>query len=380
MRQEFFKNARRIVIKVGTSVLTENGQISSARMRALVAGLAHLRKRSSAAQIILVSSGAIGTALAFLKLKKRPVKMEELQALAAIGQPRLMQMYMEAFGAQGMVPAQVLLTWQDLAGRARFENTRRTLEELVRRGAVPVINENDTVSTQEIEFGDNDQLSSMVASLFNADLLILLTDAEGLYADIKAGPSSRLPLVEDLNAEHLALVRDEKKAHTKGGMASKLSAVQKALKAGIPCVMASGAHPKVLEKLFAGEDLGTLFLPKLNRLSSKKHWIAYISKAEGTLTIDDGARKALTQNGRSLLAAGLVKATGHFEAGSAVTVRDLEGRALGKGIVNFSSTDLALIRGLKTEAWEGALGRPCSGEVVHRDNFVPADNLEGSSK
>lgn len=380
MRQEFFRNARRIVIKVGTSVLTENGQISSARVRALVAGLAHLKKRSASTQIILVSSGAIGSALAFLKISKRPSRIEELQALAAIGQPRLMQMYMEAFAAQSLVPAQVLLTWQDLAGRARFENTRRTLEELVRRGSVPIVNENDTVSTQEIEFGDNDQLSSMVAALFNADLLILLTDAEGLYADVKTGASSRLSLVEDLNAEHLALAKDEKKAHTKGGMTSKLSAVQKALKAGIPCVMASGAQPKVLEKLFAGEDLGTLFLPKLNRLSSKKHWIAYISKSEGTLTIDDGARRALTQSGRSLLAAGLIKAAGHFEAGSAVTIRDLEGRTLGKGIVNFSSTDLAGIRGLKTAQWEAVLGRPCSGEVVHRDNFVPAENLEGNSK
>ncbi len=380
MRQEFFKNARRIVIKVGTSVLSEGGEISAARVRSLVAGLAHLKKRSAATQLILVSSGAIGAALAFLKLKKRPSKIEELQALAAIGQPRLMQLYMDAFRAERMVPAQVLLTWQDMSSRARFENTRRTLEQLVRQGAVPIVNENDTVSTQEIEFGDNDQLSSMVASLFNADLLILLTDAEGLYSDLKAGASSRLALVEDLNAEHFALVHDEKKAHTKGGMASKLSAVQKALKAGIPCVMASGSNPKVLERLFAGEDLGTLFLPRINRLSSKKHWIAYISKSEGTLVIDDGARRALTQGGKSLLATGLVKAAGHFEAGSAVVVRDAGGKTLGKGIVNFSSTDLAQIQGRRTGDWEKVLGRPCSDEVVHRDNFVPADNLEGGAK
>ncbi|MBP9733423.1 MAG: glutamate 5-kinase [Candidatus Omnitrophica bacterium] len=380
MRQEFFKNARRIVIKVGTSVLSHDGQLSLARVKALASGIARLKKRSGSVQVILVSSGAIGAALAFLGLKKRPVKIEELQALAAIGQPRLMQMYMESFGTVDVVPAQVLLTWQDLASRARFENTRRTLEQLVRQGALPIVNENDTVSTQEIEFGDNDQLSSMVASLFNADLLVLLTDAEGLYADMKAGASSRLPLVEDLNAEHFALVQDEKKAHTKGGMASKLGAVQKALKAGIPCVMASGAEPRILDRLFDGEDLGTLFLPKINKLSSKKHWIAYISKSEGVLVIDDGAKRALTHGGRSLLAAGLVKATGHFEAGSAVAVKDAEGQVLGKGIVNFSSTDLAQIRGHKASAWEAILGRPCSGEVLHRDNFVPAESLEGSSK
>lgn len=380
MRQEFFKNAQRIVVKVGTSVLSENGQISAARVRALAAGLAHLKRRSAKAQIILVSSGAIGSALAFLKMKKRPAKIQELQALAAIGQPRLMQMYMEAFRSEKIVPAQVLLTWQDLSSRARFENTRKTLEELARRGAVPIVNENDTVSTQEIEFGDNDQLSSMVASLFNADLLVLLTDAEGLYADVKAGASSRLALVEDLNAEHFALVRDERKAHTKGGMASKLSAVQKALKAGIPCVMASGSNPRVLEKLFGGEDLGTLFLPKINRLSSKKHWIAYISKSEGTLVIDDGARRALLQGGKSLLATGLVRAAGHFEAGSAVTLKDADGRALGKGIVNFSSTDLVQIQGRRTEDWEKILARPCSDEVVHRDNFVPAEAAEGGGR
>jgi glutamate 5-kinase len=173
MRQEFFKNARRIVIKVGTSVLSHDGQLSLARVKALTSGIARLKKRSGCVQVILVSSGAIGAALAFLGLKKRPVKIEELQALAAIGQPRLMQMYMESFGTVDVVPAQVLLTWQDLASRARFENTRRTLEQLVRQGALPIVNENDTVSTQEIEFGDNDQLSSMVASLFNADLLVL---------------------------------------------------------------------------------------------------------------------------------------------------------------------------------------------------------------
>lgn len=373
MRQEFFKNAQRIVVKVGTSVLSKDGEISSARVRALAAGLAHLKRLSPRSQVILVSSGAIGSALAFLKMKKRPVKMEELQALAAIGQPLLMKMYMDAFTAEKMVPAQVLLTWQDLSSRPRFESTRKTLEELIRKGVVPVVNENDTVSTQEIQFGDNDQLSSMVASLFNADLLVLLTDSEGLYTDMKAGASSRLALVEDLGQEHFDLVRDEGKAHTKGGMASKLSAVQKALKAGIPCVMASGSTARVLEKLFAGDDLGTLFLPKLNSLGSKKHWIAYISKSEGTLTIDDGARKALVQGGKSLLATGLERAAGHFEAGSAVTLKSSDGRVVGKGIVNFSSTDLVQIRGRRTQEWEKILGRPCSGEVVHRDNFVSVE-------
>ncbi len=380
MRQEFFKNAYRIVVKVGTSVLSEGGEISALRVRALAAGLAQLKRRSPKTQIILVSSGAIGSALAFLKMKKRPSKIQELQALAAIGQPRLMQMYMDAFRAEKIVPAQVLLTWQDMASRGRFENTRKTLEELVRRGVVPVVNENDTVSTQEIEFGDNDQLSSMLAALFDADLLVLLTDAQGLYADMKAGASSRLGLVEDLSQEHFDLVRDERKAHTKGGMASKLTAVQRALKAGIPCVMASGATPRILEKLFSGEDLGTLFLPKLNRLGSKKHWIAYISKSEGTLTIDAGARKALLQGGKSLLAPGLMRASGHFEAGSAVTVKDPDGRTLGKGIVNFSSTDLVQIQGRRTSEWEKILNRPCSGEVMHRDNFVPAEPAEGDRK
>ncbi len=325
----------------------------------------------SAMKRIRRRSGAIGCGMKLLGLKKRPQEMERLQAVAAIGQRRLMQLYEDALGERGMPTAQILLTWDDLGVRRRYQNTLKTIQEVLRYGAIPIVNENDSVSTEEIRFGDNDELSSMVAILFDADLLILLSDANGFYADFKQGAASRISMIDDLSSSIFDHAHDEKGPLTRGGMKSKLKAIERSVEAGIPCILADGRTPGVLESLFEGGDLGTIFLPKItNRKSSKKHWISYVSKSEGTLVVDQGAEEALRVKGKSLLATGIVAIQGHFEAGSAIVVKSESGKALAKGIVNFSSTDLEKIRGLRSDLWAEKLGRPCLDEVMHRDNLV----------
>ncbi len=371
MRERFFKNTRRLVVKIGTSDLESSGDLSNKAVERLAKDLAAVRSRNPKLEVILVSSGAIACGMKLMGLRKRPAEVSKLQALAAAGQPLLMQMYTQAFRAEGVKVAQILLTWEDLGSRKRFENTRRTLAEILAYGALPVVNENDTVATEEIQFGDNDQLSAMVAMMVGADLLIILSDANGFYADVRAGEASRIPVVDDLDASIFDAVKDSRKDFSKGGMTSKLKAVAKATSSGIPCVVAGGKEKRVLSRLFSGEDLGTVFLPKFRKASTKKRWIAYISKPEGSLTVDDGAEVAICKRGKSLLAKGIVDMKGHFKAGDAVSVENRASRVLGKGIINFSSAELEKIKGLDSNRWSGVLGRPCMDEVMHRDNFVP---------
>jgi glutamate 5-kinase len=373
MRSEFFKNAKRVIIKIGSSSLTQDGAFYVKRLHAIAEELAEIMKNADDLKVVLVSSGAIPMGMKQQGLKKRPVEMPKLQALAAIGQPLLLRHFSDTLERHKITAAQILLTWDDFSNRTRFGNTKKTLDELVGRKVVPIINENDTVAVQEIEFGDNDQLSSMTASMFDADLLILLSDSNGFYADYEAGEKTRVPMVDDLNASLFASVRDVKKNLSKGGMTSKLNAIEKALKAGIPCLLADGTRQNTLHDLFGGKDVGTLFLPKLKRMASKKHWIKYISKPEGTLVIDAGAEQAMISRGKSLLSKGITETKGQFEAGASIRIQSERGTILGKGIVNFSSTELEKIRGLRSEEWEKRLGKPCLDEVLHRDNFVAED-------
>lgn len=370
MRERLFRDARRVVVKIGTSTLVANKKFDPRRIRALTGDIAEVSSRNARLQLVLVSSGAIGSGMLKLGRHQRPVEMPKLQAVAAVGQPQLMRHFIDGFEATGRLTAQILLTREDFGSRARFEKMQATLEALAADSIIPVINENDTVSTKEIEFGDNDQLSALVASLIGADLLILLSDADGFYADYKKGPETRVALVDDLHAGIFGAVRDVKRAHTKGGMTSKLQAIDKALKAGIPCVLANGHEPRILSRLFSGEDKGTLFLPKLKRLSSKKHWIAYMAKPQGAVRVDEGAARAVTESGRSLLAKGIAAVPSAFEAGSVVRVENDRGELIGKGIVNFSSAELLKIRGSRSGEWAKILGKACLDEVIHRDNFV----------
>ena len=370
MTRQFLERAKRIVIKIGTSVVTDHQELDEGIIGRIARDVARIYSEHPGTSLALVTSGAIAAGMRILNLRSRPSSIEKLQAIAAVGQRSLMQIYDSAFSKQGILTSQILLTWDDLGHRKRYQNTQKTLKELLRYKALPIINENDTVATEEIQFGDNDQLSAMVAMLIEADLLIILSDANGLYADYKTGRSSRIPMVDDLDASILQTVWDSKKVFSKGGMTSKLASIKKVMGAGIPCLLADGKEQRVLSRLMEGEDIGTLFMPRIKKVPSRKHWIAYVSKSAGTLVIDEGAEEAILKRGKSLLSKGITKVLGHFKPGDAILVQNKTSKVLGRGIVNFSSGEIEKIRGLNSKEWSESLGHPCMNEVMHRDNFV----------
>ena len=273
MRKAYTKDIRNIVVKVGTSVLTQDGRFDRALIAKLGQEISGFLKKGL--RVSIVSSGAIGAGMTILKEKKRPKTMEGLQAAAAVGQRYLMQCYEEAFSRHGFSTAQVLLTWDDLANHKRFMNAKRTLREIQKRALVPIINENDTVATDEIRFGDNDRLSSLLSILVEADLLVILSDTNGLYSD--GGKGRRIQVVEKMGNSVFSHVNDSKKSFTVGGMRSKLEAVQMSTSSGIPVFLADGRQNKVLHRLFTGEDLGTFFLPEVKKGHTKKNWLRYFT-------------------------------------------------------------------------------------------------------
>lgn len=370
IRKAKLTQAKNIVIKIGTSVLSEAGSFRQALLSPLVnETTAYIRQGY---HFILVSSGAIGTGMNLLKLKTRPRSMDSLQATASVGQHHLMRYYQEAFEKEGFLVAQILLTWNDILNRRRYLNAKRTFLRLLQWGIIPIVNENDTVSTEEIQFGDNDQLASHVAMMTDADLLINLSDVEGLYDAGETGKhtSSRIGLVEEVSLKHHHLVHDDTKGVTKGGMKSKLKAAEMTTRAGIPMVIANGKRKGILSEILSGEDVGTLFLPRLQQMSARERWIAFTSKVEGAIIIDPGAALAITQNKKSLLPKGILNIQDHFEKGAVVRIVDSEGRLLAQGISNFSSRDIGLIKGCDTKKSADLLGHKVPSEVVHRNNLV----------
>ena len=362
---------RRVVVKVGSGLITEAGQgPDGKRIAALAADLA--AAVGERREIALVSSGAIVTGMARLGLPARPRSIPEKQAAAAVGQSALMWHYEQAFKKHGLKVGQVLLTGQDVGDRGRYLNARNTLLALLDFGVLPIVNENDTVAVDEIKVGDNDNLAALVAHLIDADLLILLTDVDGLYTgDPRRDPSARrLDTVEVVNEDIRRLVFDEAGAVSVGGMATKLEAAQKAGASGIPMVIANGREPAVVERLLKGELLGTYFQPRDDRLAARKRWIGYAVRPQGRLTVDAGAKKALTERGKSLLPSGLVEISGEFQAGEVVALADAEGGDFARGLVNYDAAELRKIRGAKTADIERALGYKGVGEVIHRDNLV----------
>jgi glutamate 5-kinase len=362
---------RRLVVKVGSGLITEPGQgPDGKRIAALAADLA--AAVGERREVALVSSGAIVTGMARLGLPARPRSIPEKQAAAAVGQSALMWHYEQAFKKHGLKVGQVLLTGQDVGDRGRYLNARNTLLALLDFGVLPIVNENDTVAVDEIKVGDNDNLAALVAHLIDADLLILLTDVDGLYTgDPRRDPSARrLDTVEVVNEDIRRLVYDEAGAVSVGGMATKLEAAQKAGASGIPMVIASGREPAVVQRLLKGELLGTYFQPRDDRLAARKRWIGYAVRPQGRLTVDAGAKKALTERGKSLLPSGLVEISGQFQAGEVVALADAEGGDFARGLVNYDAADLRKIRGAKTAEIERALGYKGVGEVIHRDNLV----------
>jgi glutamate 5-kinase len=362
---------RRVVVKVGSGLVTTPGEGPSSehigRIAADLSALVHEGR-----EVALVTSGAIATGVARLGLTARPRSIPEKQAAAAVGQSALMWEYEQAFKKHGIPVGQVLLTGQDISDRSRYLNARNTLLALLEFGVLPVINENDTVAVDEIKVGDNDNLAALVAHLIDADLLVLLTDVDGLYTgNPRQDPSARrLETVEAITDQIQRLVYDASARVSVGGMATKLQAGQKASASGIPMVIASGREAGLLPRLLKGEPIGTYFQPRDDRLAARKRWIAYAVPPQGRLAVDAGAKKALTERGKSLLPSGVVAVDGQFRAGEVVALTLGDEPEFARGLVSYDADEVRLILGAKTADIARRLGYEGVDEVVHRDNLV----------
>lgn len=362
------REARRIVVKVGSrsivgASLDEGAKPGGGRFAPLADQVAALRAQGRA--VVIVSSGAVALGRGRLGYSAKPRAVGELQACAAVGQSLLMRGWEQAFGGHSIAVAQMLLSHADLEDRERYLNARAALDALLALGAVPIINENDTVAVDEIRFGDNDQLAAMVCTLAGADLLVLLTDVEGL---LDAG-GARVPVIEDLEAAR-ALVGQSRGDVGSGGMQSKLDAARRAARRGVPVVIADARDPEIVQKTIAGEDVGTLVRPHGSRLASRKHWIAFTLRPRGDLILDEGAVAAVREGQRSLLPAGIIGVRGHFSPGDPVILRDLRGAEIGRGLTRYGTEDVAKLAGAKTADIQARLGYHGPDEVVHRDDLV----------
>ncbi|MGA3085017.1 MAG: glutamate 5-kinase [Thermodesulfobacteriota bacterium] len=369
-RKALIKGIKKIVIKIGSAVLTDNGVLYRPAIARLADDIAFLRKKGY--QTAIVSSGAIASGVGKMGLSRKPVTIPQKQAVAAIGQGSLMYAYEEAFNTHQLLVAQILLTREDLTNRQRYLNARNTLITLLEWGIIPIINENDTVAVDEIKFGDNDNLSALIAHLIDSDLLIVLTDTEGLYdRDPREDPKARLiPMVERVDGKVVDYTSKYSGEWGLGGMRSKIMAARKVTAGGIPVIVANGRKSGVLKEIIKGKPLGTLFLPQKPLLSRKKHWIAFTLKPKGEIVVDEGAKKAVTEKGKSLLPSGVVEVRGRFGIGACISLVDQTDRVVGKGLVNYSSSDIMKIRGLKTSEIEKRLEFKYSDEVIHRNNMV----------
>lgn len=359
---QWMRGVRRVVVKIGTGVLTTAGRIDRAVLDGIAADCAQLI--ADGREVVVVSSGAIALGVGALGYPARPKTMDALQACAAAGQGELIRLWQEAFRPHAKVVAQVLLTHSDLADRKRYLNARRALAELSRRGAVAVINENDTVSVDEIAFGDNDALSAQVANLVGADLLVMLSVAPALLDGDR-----RVPIVRAEDASAESFVRTETSSGGKGGMVTKVRAGRAAASVGAAAVIAPGRERGVLARVLAGEDVGTLFVPSVERMASRKHWIAHTLRGKGVIVVDDGAARAVVA-GKSLLPSGITELRGEFGQGEAVDIVKLDGAAIARGITAYGSDELAQIRGKKSADIEPTLGYHLGDEVVHADDLV----------
>ena len=371
IRRKILGKRRRIVVKVGSSILAsiEKG-LHYEVFSHLTKEISDLKRQGY--EIVLVSSGAIAAGMEKLGYKTRPQAITLKQATAAVGQTRLMNIYEKYFSRSQQMVAQVLLTHDDLSHRRRFLNARNTLLTLLELGIIPIINENDTVVVDEIKFGDNDNLSALVTNLIGADLLIILTDIEGICdSDPRVNPRAKcIPLLEDIDVNMEGIVGETKSEMGVGGMISKIQAARKASRFGIPTVVAQGTKDGVLHQILKGKEIGTLILPKEEALSSRKHWIAFNPKPKGDVIVDDGAKKAIVQKGKSLLPSGVVKIRGVFDRGDLITCLGPRGKEFARGLVNYSASELEKIKGLQSDQIETALGYKYSDEVIHRDDLV----------
>jgi glutamate 5-kinase len=365
-REKVLKSATTVVVKVGTNVLADDaGMLDRGRVQSLADQITRLRQGNR--RVALVTSGAIGAGVGKLKLTGRPTDLPHLQACAAVGQAALMQLYQECFAPHAVTTAQVLLTASDFDSRPRYLNARNTIGTLFEYGALPIINENDTVSVAEIKFGDNDQLAAMTANLLQAPLLVLLTNVDGLFnADPRVDPSAALvPTVDAIDAGVSALAGATKSGLGTGGMRSKLKAAGIATSAGVAVVMANGSRDGVLDAIFAGDPVGTLFLPQGAALPAWKRWLGYTAQPRGQLTLDAGAVRAVAEQHKSLLPVGVRGVRGDFGKGDVVALLDETGREFARGLTNYTAADAARLAGTRSNG--AALPYP---ELIHRDNLV----------
>ncbi|HBA84629.1 MAG TPA: glutamate 5-kinase [Verrucomicrobia bacterium] len=380
LRQKL-KKASRIVVKVGSRVLVQRtGRPDLRRIKTLVRDLAALQERGH--EVVLVSSGAIGTGVHTLGMSTRPTTLPELQMAAAVGQTRLMTLYDQLFSKHGCKIGQVLLTHADLNDRRRHLNARNTMQALLRNGIIPIVNENDVVAVDEIKFGDNDLLASLVALLIEADLLILLTTVDGFRMPAGAGRTRRVSFLEQVTDDVLGFAVGKGSNLSTGGMSSKLQAAGTVARMGASVVIANGRKDGILTQVVAGQDTGTLLAnvsastePSLN---GRKRWIAFFHKAQGSLTVDNGARDAIIGKGKSLLPIGIREVEGDFEAGAVVTLKTLDGLSFARGLTDYAASDIRQIKGRKTSEIEALLGSRDYDEVIHRDNLVVTGIENGS--
>ncbi len=371
MRKEILSKVKRIVIKIGSRVLTgDSNGLDTDFLDALAEDVAGLRK--SGREVVIVSSGAVAAGVKELGLAKRPSTIPQKQAAAAVGQSKMMQCYKAAFSAFGLKAGQILLTGEDLSSRQRFLNARATLDTLLSFGVVPIINENDTVAVEEIKFGDNDNLSALVTNLSEADLLVIMTDIDGFYdSDPRSNPRARLiPLVKTISREIERAGGGSGSSVGTGGMATKLAAAKKAGRYGVPTIIINGRKPGALMRAMAGEEIGTLFLPAADSLNRRKHWIAYSLRPKGKIIVDEGAFEVISSRGKSLLPSGVCGVEGEFGRGACVRVCAPDGTEFARGIVDYSSREIEKIIGCKSCDIGKLLGYRYGDEIIHRDNLV----------
>lgn len=374
MRSEIIRNVKRVVVKIGTASLCDkSGSLDERRVERLAGQVHALRQRGL--QVAVVSSGAIGAGMNELGLTKRPTRLPQLQACAAVGQGRLVSVYDRCFRQWGYHAAQMLLTREDIDDRKRYLNASNAIHAVLAYGGVPLINENDTIAVEEITFGDNDGLAALVTHLLQAQLMILLSVVDGLYENPDAPQRERrvIPEVPAVTDEIIALAAEEMSQGGRGGMASKLEAARSATLAGEAALIANADAPRVLERIFDGEPVGTLFLPNTRRMRSRKRWLRFGSRPRGTIHVDAGARDALAKRGKSLLPSGVTAVSGAFNRGDLVAVCDGEGREFARGLTNYAADEIAAIRGRRSSDINRLLGEAPYQEVIHRDHLVLND-------
>lgn len=376
MRKALLSHVKRVVVKIGSGVISTVAGLDNERVAAISEDVCSLLDQGM--EVILVSSGAVAAGKGQLGIEGRPQTIPQKQAAAAIGQTRIIREYKETFTANSYNVAQVLLTRDDLSNRRRYLNARNTLMTLLEYGVTPIVNENDTVVVEEIRFGDNDNLSALVTSLVEADMLIILSDVDGLYdSDPAENPNAELiQVVERVTSKIEAMGGKSNGSLGTGGMATKLKAAKKAALSGVGTLVVNGRTPHILQQVFAGEDVGTYFLPAQSKLTAKKQWIAFSKKPRGKLLIDEGGRLAVIKRGKSLLPSGICGVDGGFERGDAVRLCDRDGKEFGRGVVAYSLAETLRIMGKQCAEIEKVLGYKYRDEVVCRDDLVLTVDVE----